>query len=86
MPRYIERKTRESKVPEGWYEAKVGAVDELKGVETIYGMKDKLVVSFKIANGQEQPAVIKKRYNNRLHQKSAFYAFVKEVTGEAPEG
>jgi hypothetical protein len=49
-------------------------------------MKDKLVVSFEIANGQEQPAVIKKRYNNSLHQKSAFFAFVKEVTGKAPEG
>ena len=59
MPRYIKRKARESKVPEGWYEAKLGAVDELKGVETIYGMKDKLVVSFDLANGQEQPAVIK---------------------------
>jgi hypothetical protein len=38
-PRYTERKTIESKVPQGGYEAKVGAVEK-KGVETIHGTKD----------------------------------------------
>ena len=83
MSRYIERTLREAKIAGGLYKARIGKIAEEKAVETPYGIKDKLVVSFEVENGS-QPIEIKKRYNYSIHENSSFAGLIKGVTGNLP--
>ena len=74
------RENRKPQKAEGTYAATITEVAERKAVATAYGVKDKIVITFKVDG--ETP--IKRPYNDSLHLKSSLYALIKEVTGHEP--
>jgi hypothetical protein len=75
-----KRENRKPQKAEGTYTATIIDVAERKAVATAYGVKDMIVITFKVDG--ETP--IKRPYNDSLHPKSSLYALIKEVTGHEP--
>ncbi len=75
-----KRESRKPQKAEGIYPASIVDVAERKAVATAYGVKDKIVITFKVDG--ETP--IRRPYNDSLHPKSSLYALIKEVTGNEP--
>jgi hypothetical protein len=75
-----KRESRKPQKAEGTYPATIIDVAERKAVATAYGVKDKIVITFKVDG--ETP--IKRPYNDSLHPKSSLYALIREVMGHEP--
>lgn len=79
----VEQTLHRAELKPGMYSATITAVDELFDVETQYGIKNMLVVSFDVRRGVEV-ITLKKRYNRSVHKTSSFAKLVKETTGVTP--
>jgi hypothetical protein len=73
----VIRTTRKPHLDEGLYDATVSAVEAMDGVQTPYGVKDKIVVTFDVKGCE-----IKRRYNKSLFPSSNLYEFISELAGE----
>lgn len=83
MPRIITREPMTSPVPAGMYGAAIADIEEAFEVETPWGEKDQLIVSFEL-DAPGGPFTLRKRYNRSIHEKSGFYKLVASVTGKPP--
>jgi hypothetical protein len=73
----IRRSVRQPKLDAGAYDAVIESVVPVDGVETRFGVRDQIVVTFDVDGTS-----VKKRYNKSLHPKSALYELIFELGGD----
>jgi hypothetical protein len=72
---------RQPKIDEGVYDATITAVVAEDGIQTQYGMRDRIIVTFDV-NGVE----VTRRYNKSLFPSSALYGLISElVSADVPD-
>jgi hypothetical protein len=75
----ISRSPRQPKLEEGVHNATIEAVEGEDGVQTPFGIRDQIVITFEV-----EGLNVKRRYNKSLHPNSALYGFVSELVGDVP--
>lgn len=75
----ITRSLRQPKLEEGVHDAVIESVVTEDGVQTKFGIRDQIVVTFDI-----EGLSVKRRYTKSLDSRSAFYAVVGELEGDVP--
>jgi hypothetical protein len=75
----ISRRLRQPKLEEGVHDAVIETVAAEDGVQTPFGVRDQIVVTFDV-----EGVNVKRRYNKSLFPSSAFYGVVSELVGDVP--
>ena len=86
MPRVIEEQAHIPEVKPGLYQARISNIEERWGVDTKFGPKDVLVVSFMLKDKKGEIVELKKRYNRTINERLSFYKLVRDVTTKSPKG
>ena len=76
----VSRHQRQPKIDEGVYDATIIAVAAEDGIETTYGVRDRINVTFDV-NGVE----VTRRYNKSLFPSSALYGLISELADNVPD-
>lgn len=76
----IRRYVRQPRLDVGVYDAVIESVVPVDGVETRFGVRDQIVVTFDVDGTS-----VRKRYNKSLHPKSALYGLIFELAGDLGE-
>ena len=77
MSTLIRRSVRQPKLAAGVYDAFIESVVPVDGVETRFGVRDQIVVTFEVDG-----ISVRKRYNRSLHPKSFLYELIFELAGD----
>jgi hypothetical protein len=76
----VEREPHKAQIDEGVHEANIEAVEAVDAVETAYGIKNVIYVTFNI-----EGKLIKRRYNKSWNPSSALFKLVSDLRpGELP--
>ena len=75
----VSRHLRQPKLEEGVHDAIIETVVAEDGVQTSYGVRDQIVVTFDV-----EGVSVKRRYNKSLHPSSVFYGVVSALVGDVP--
>lgn len=75
----VSRHLRQPKLEEGAHDAVIEKVVPEDGVQTKFGVRDQLVVTFDV-----EGVSVKRRYNKSLHPNSVFYGVVSAFVEDVP--
>ena len=72
----VSKKARKPQLKEGMHDAIITDIVEANGIATQFGLKDKIVVTYKVGDAE-----IKRSYNKSLHPSSTLYGLIMELKG-----